>query len=82
VYSIKSREAWAVLNFDRTTWPRLIFVHHGSVLRGLGCMLGDIPDGSMNGRELVPAVPNGFAGPDGALPALPKGLTGFGAPRC
>ena len=65
----------------RTTWPRLIFVHQGSVLSGLGCMLGDMPDGSMKGRELVP-VPKGLAGPEGALPALPKGLTAFGAPRC
>ena len=44
-------------------------------------MLGDMPDGSMNGRVLVP-VPKGLAGPEGALPTLPKGLTGFGAPRC
>ena len=65
-----------------TTWPRLIFVHQGSVLRGFGCIWGDIPDGSMKGRALVP-VPKGLAGPDGALPALPNGLaTGFGAPRC
>jgi len=66
----------------RTTWPRLILVHQGSVLRGFGCIWGDMPDGSMKGRALVP-VPKGLAGPEGALPALPKGLaTGFGAPRC
>ena len=52
------------------------------MLRGLGCMLGDRPEGSMNGRELAAPVPKGFAGPEGALPALPKGLMGFGAPRC